>query len=416
MAAEIISEPKKVARLSESVMAAIVPDGRDTLIPDALCPGHFVRVTPSGSLIFIARTRCNGVPTKVSIGRWPAMSVVEARKEARVILDALRNGDNPALAKAERARTKAVGAATVEEVGKKWLLEHVEAKRKAITIREYRRVVTKKINPTFGAKPIGSVTKGQVMSWHAGMASTPREANLCLSILKALMNFAEDHNFRPVGSNPARRIERFPENKRERFLTEAEFAAAAAAIADGEAQGHIGIHAAAGLRLALLTGARSSEITGAKWSDVDLPKARIRLKDSKVSATTIHLNAAAVEILKALPRVGRFVIAGGRKDGSFGQLGAAWERVRGRAGLNDVRCHDLRHSFASMAIASGFSLPMVGELLSHKMPSTTKRYAHLASDAANAASHEIGAAIDAAMRKAKPTGANVVEMKKARRR
>jgi integrase len=143
------------------------------------------------------------------------------------------------------------------------------------------------------------------------MANTPRRANYVIATFRALMSFAEVVSLRPPHTNPAKRIKMFRQGVRERFLSEEEIGLAADAIAKAEDSGKIRPHAAAGLRLALFTGARSGEITAAKWQHVDWQRKQIRLPDSKTNEPrTIHLSPAALEVLKVLPRVGSFIIAG----------------------------------------------------------------------------------------------------------
>ena len=125
----------------------------------------------------------------------------------------------------------------------------------------------------------------------------------------------------------------------------------------------------------------------------------MRLPDSKTGAKLIHLNEPAINLLRALPRMaGNPHVIAGKKDGaSLVNLGKPWRRICAKAGLTDVRLHDLRHSFASVAVGSGMSLPMIGKLLGHTQPGTTARYAHLAVDPLRAASNLIGAEISATM-------------------
>jgi integrase len=193
----------------------------------------------------------------------------------------------------------------------------------------------------------------------------------------------------------------FREGRRERFLSEVEIGTAADAITSAERDGIMGPHAAAGLRLALFTGARSGEVTAIEWRHIDWQRRFVRLPDSKTNEPrTIHLSDAAIEVLKTLPRVGKFVIAGAKPDEAYKNLSRAWIKTRDRTpGLEDVRLHDLRHSFASLAAGQGVSLQMIGKLLGHKVPATTQRYAHLAR-------------ID---RKA-PDGAKVIKMRRRARR
>jgi integrase len=231
-----------------------------------------------------------------------------------------------------------------------------------------------------------------------------------------LFNYAIDLSLRPPGSNPFRRIKRYRERKIERFLSEAEIGKAAKAIQQAERAGKIGPHGAAGLRLALFTGARSGEVTAIQWSHIDWQRRLIRLPDSKTNEPrTIHLSEAALEVLKTAPRIGRFVIAGAKPDEPYKNLGRAWIDIRANAGLADVRLHDLRHSYASLAAGRGASLQMIGKLLGHKVPATTQRYAHLARDAVAAVNDELGAAMQAAIAKGQPKSAAVIKLKRPRR-
>jgi integrase len=125
----------------------------------------------------------------------------------------------------------------------------------------------------------------------------------------------------------------------------------------------------------------------------------IRLPDSKTGAKTLYLNAPALAVLNELPRVdgNPFVIVGERKGARLVNLQKPWRRIREAAGLDDVRLHDLRHSFASVAAAGGMSLPIIGALLGHSQPQTTARYAHLAADPLRAASEAVAGEIFSAM-------------------
>lgn len=155
----------------------------------------------------------------------------------------------------------------------------------------------------------------------------------------------------------------------------------------------------AAIKLLLLTGARRGEILGLQWQNVDLSRKCLRLPDSKTGAKVIFLNDAALEILRSLPRLSNnlHVIPGTLIGRPFVSLDKIWHRVRASAGLRDVRLHDLRHSFASVAVSGGLSLPIIGALLGHKHAATTARYAHLAAAPLRAANDAVGARITAAM-------------------
>jgi integrase len=209
----------------------------------------------------------------------------------------------------------------------------------------------------------------------------------------------------------------YRERKLERYLSEPEIAQAAEGIAAAERSGKIGPYAAAGVRLALLTGARSGEITAAQWSHVNWERRLIRLPDSKTNEPrTIHLSEAALEVLRGVPRVGPYIVAGARDGEPYKNLGRAWIIARGYAGLNDVRLHDLRHSFASLAASRGTSLHIIGALLGHRVAATTHRYAHLTASATAAVNDELGVAMAAAIERGAPRPASVIKLARRRKR
>ena len=156
----------------------------------------------------------------------------------------------------------------------------------------------------------------------------------------------------------------------------------------------------AALRLLIFTGARVNEILGLRWEHVDLQRGLLRIPDSKTGAKAIQLNAPALELLAGRheERGGSSWVIPGHVPGEhLVNLGKIWRRIRERAELEDVRLHDLRHSFASMGAAAGLSLPLIGALLGHRQPSTTQRYAHLADDPVRSASELVGSRIAAAL-------------------
>jgi integrase len=243
---------------------------------------------------------------------------------------------------------------------------------------------------------VAQIEREHIERMHLAMTKIPRRANYAVATLRVLLNFAVRHGLR--ASNPARGIKLYRQGQRERFLSEAEIASAAEGIARAEQEGVIGPLAAAGLRLALFTGARRGEIAAFQWQHVDWERRLIRLPDSKNNMPrTVHLSDAAVEVLRNAPRVSEFIVAGRR--GGYRSLTNAWIRARKYAGLDDVRLHDLRHSYASLAAARGVSLQMIGKLLGHRDLKATQRYAHLARDAAQSVNDDLGAAMQAAISK-----------------
>ena len=162
-----------------------------------------------------------------------------------------------------------------------------------------------------------------------------------------------------------------------------------------EADGGVSVHAVAAIRLLLLTGCRKSEILSLRWQDVDLAAGELRLADSKTGPRAVPLSPPAVRVLAELPRLpGCIWVIPGQKPGThLTNLDGPWWIVRKRAGLEEVRIHDCRHSFASRALALGESLPVIAKLLGHSQIQTTARYAHLARDSVKASAARVATSI-----------------------
>jgi integrase len=185
-------------------------------------------------------------------------------------------------------------------------------------------------------------------------------------------------------------VERFPQRRRERFLSAEELARLGAALAAYRGPPY---HVAT-IKLLVFTGARLGEILGLQWAWINMDRGEARLPDSKTGAKTIHLPPQALEVLRNLPRVGPHVL-GAKRGTTF--IEAPWRRIREVAGLDDVRLHDLRHAFASVAVSAGMGLPIIGKMLGHTQAQTTQRYAHLASDPVKAAAATVASRIEQAM-------------------
>lgn len=323
---------------------------------DVELKGFGVRARGS-SKTFVLMCRADGRQRRLTIGRYGVLTSDEARKEAKRLLGRVASGKDPA---GERKRGLTLG-----EVADCFVELHVEKKLKPRTIKEYRRLIDKRIKPKLGRLLIEKVERSNVNDLHQSLASIPRDANFTLAVASKLMSWAEKQGYRPDGSNPCRHVEHFPEKKRERFLSLEEVARLHAAMADDRSI------ATSALKLALLTGARHSEMLALEWAMVRFDRGVLALPDSKTGKKDIYLSKPAVELLESLPRTDERVFP-------VASLRGAWERVRAAAGLGDeVRIHDLRHTFASTAVAAGMSLPKIGKLLGHMTPQTTARYAHL---------------------------------------
>lgn len=329
-----------------------------------------------------------------------------ARAEALRLLGMVKAGHDP-LASRDATPT------ALSDLIPAWLTEQ-EARRKTLTIEDYRRTMRRHVLPALGKLDVAAVTRQHVARLHHSMHSIPGQANKLLRTLSSFFTWCERNGYRPDHSNPCRLITKYRENKRERFLSPRELRRLSRALATAERCGAVTPHMAAAIRLLVFTGARLREVLGLRWEWVDFERGELRLPDSKTGAKVIHLNAPAREILASLPRVtgNPHVIVGGKPGAALVNLEKPWCRVRKAALLNDVRLHDLRHSHASIAVAGGLSLPITGALLGHSQPATTARYAHFAADPIKAASELVGQRIAEAM---KNGPAKIVEMQPKRR-
>jgi len=362
---------------------------KDTVYWDGELTGFGVRVYPSGSKVYVVQTRGPSGPTRITVGRHGVITANQARRRAALILTRIKAGEEPSSAHGP--------GPTVAELAERYFREHVAVHCKPNTSKAHRYIVGKYILPAFGSLPIGALNRRHVSSLHYRLRKTPSTANEVIGTLSRMLNRAEAWGLYPAGRNPCRHVVKYRQLGRERFLTEEEFRRLGLTLETLEAEGRVPVHAAAALRLLMLTGCRYNEIVTLRWEDVHLDASEIRLRDSKSGPRVVPLSPAAGRVLADLPRApGNPWVIAGRKPGSrLPHITYYWYRVRERAGLEDVRLHDLRHSFASRALALGESLPMIGKLLGHTKMQTTARYAHLARDSVRDAAARVAASIGA---------------------
>lgn len=445
-------------KLTKRAVEAISPGASDVFVWDEALPGFGLRVKPSGVRSYVVQYRNRGGQSRrLTLGQHGVITCDEARRSAVQKLAAVARGEDPAQEDREARK-----AETVADLCARYLAEHAETKKKASSSKKDRENIRLHVQPTLGRKKVRDVARADIARLHHDMRATPGAANRVLALLSKMFNLAERWGLRPDNSNPCRHVERYPERKMERFLSETEIAQLGVALMEAERTGTESTSTIAAIRLLLLTGARLSEILTLRWEYVDLAAGCLRLPDSKTGAKVVQLNAPALEVMAALPRASEWVIPGAVDGAHLVNLRKAWHRIREAStvgmwaeapgtlagklvarladeferrptyeectaaakaqklelppGLTDVRIHDLRHSFASMGAAGGLSLPMIGALLGHTQAATTQRYAHLAASPLRQASDVIGSRIAAALRPAAPDepSAEVVDLPKRR--
>jgi integrase len=411
-----------VTRITKRTVDSLRADSRDVFVWDEDIAGFGIKVTPSGRKTYVIQYRIPGLgrrgfAKRITLGEHGVLTPEEARQLARRELGKVAQGSNPA---ADRAARRA--APIVNELGSAYL-EEVGVRRKKGTVVEYRRVWDKHVVPALGARQIAELGQADVRRLHRSLAKTPYLANRIVAMLGGFFTYAAREGVRLPNGNPAHGVEFFPEKARERFLTPKEFGQLGKALEQAERTGlppapnhrrkprtrTTAKHrpknadtpipanplAVAAIRLLALTGCRESEILSLRWDAVDFERGYLRLADTKTGKSNRPLSQSAAALLESLPRIQRnpFVLPGARPGQHLKEIKRVWYAVRYAAGLDDVRLHDLRHSYASVPAASGESLLVVRSLLGHKRLATTERYAHLGDDpvkrAANRASSDI---------------------------
>jgi integrase len=390
------------ARISKRTVDALRPTSKDAYLWDDELPGFGLKVTPAGRKVYLVQYRLGGRKgrtRRVTIGQHGELTPTSARMEAKRLLGQVAIGRDPA-----GDRDKAKADKSVSAVLEQFMAEHVKAKRKTSTAHEYQRIAKLYVVPRLGRRPVGDIKRQDIARLHHELGSKPYQANRTLALLSKFFNWAEKHGLRPDGSNPCWHIEKYRESRRERFLSEAELARLGDALRAAERDQSASPWAIAAIRLLTLTGARLSEILTLRWEHVSSEHGVLMLQDSKTGKKAIRLNAPARKVLEDVPRLeaNPFVICGERRGRHLVNLQKPWRRIRKAAKLDDVRLHDLRHSFASVGAASGQSLVVIGKMLGHSQPATTARYAHLADDPLKIASDVVGARIAAAMEGSRP--------------
>ena len=389
--------------ISKRTVEALSVD-KDMVFWDSELPGFGVRVYPSGSKVYIAQTRAKGTSKRVTVGRHGVLTAEQARQRAALIIARMKAGEDPVPAP---MASKPPSGPTVAEIAARYLEGHVAVRCKPSTAAQRQFVLRKHILPALGALPLAEVTQAHVADLHYTLRETPATAtaNAVVATLSRVFSMAEASGLVPEGGNPCRFVVKYRERKRKRFLSDEEFKRLGHVLREVEAGGRLSARAAAALRLLMLTGCRRNEIVTLHWADVDLDLGQLRLADTKTSARTVTLSPAAVDVLRDVPRFpgNPWVIAGPRPGTRITNLSKQWRRVSTRAALEDVRLHDLRHTWASRALALGESLPMIARLLGHSQVETTARYAHLARDSVHDAAARIAASIGADLLGAKAT-------------
>jgi integrase len=411
-------------RLDTNIVKTLpAPAGGNQITYDDEVKGFGVRVTKAGARAFILNYRAAGRERRITIGSFPDWSVSAAREKAKELKREVDNGGDPM---GDRHADRA--AATVDELADRFVDEHL-SKRRDSTVTDYKSILRLYIRPQLGKMRVADLRHSDVEKLHRTIAAkAPYRANRAVAVLSKMLALAVKWEMR--ADNVARGIEKAPEERRERFLSQAEIDRLASALAAHKEK--VSVNA---IRLLMLTGARRGETLAAKWTEFYL-QTGVWLKPSAHTKTKkvhrVPLSAAALALLapmraeadKEVKRGGsaEYVFPGAKPNEPLTEIKRVWLLLCRTAGLavqvpkltpagrpvkdargepvmvwqSTVRIHDLRHTYALILASSGQSLPIIGALLGHTQAATTQRYAHLMDNPLRAATERVGVIIGGA--------------------
>ena len=379
-------------KLTKRYVDGLATPERELFLWDKSLPGFGLRLMTSGVKTYQVQYRDNGGRSyRTTLGRHSALGLDEARRLARQRMAAALLGKGPT---AEKPATQ--NEPTFAALADRYLRQYAEVYKKSRSVHEDGRLLAKVILPRLGSKGVAHIARADIATLLFSLVSTPVQANRALALLSKMFNLAEMWELRPDGTNPCRHVRKYPEKKRQRYLSTLELIRLGDVLTASETSGTESPEAILAIRLILLTGARHNEVLTLRWEDVNLERGVLALPDSKTGRKDIVLAAPTTQLLQAAsPKSGSpWVVAGRSPAKHLYSLNGAWRRLRVDAGIPDVRIHDLRHTFASTAVGLGLGLPVLAGLLGQTQLATTQRYAHLDLDPRRAAAEAVAGQLD----------------------
>jgi integrase len=366
-------------KLTNKNVHQLFTEKNNYIVWDSEVKGFGIRVNLNSKKTFILKFRVGqGRSAKVRkpvIGTFGIMKVEEARKIARKWLIEASEGIDPK----EVDKTNIM----IEDFFQIYLRQYAEIKKKQSSIEEDKRLMRLHILPIFRKVCIKDITRAMITKLHQMMHKTPHGANRVLSLLSKMMNLAEKWEYRPLNSNPCRHIDRYKEEGREVYLKMEQIEKIGIAIKELEKTESLYILVA--IKMLLFTGRRTSEILTLRWEFLDFENSKMHLPETKTGAKTFHLSSTAKQLLLSLPSKEGFVFKSIVAGKRLTIVRHVWKKICKLADIKNVRVHDLRHTYASLAVHEGFSLPIISKMLGHTDTRTTERYAHLRDDPVNQA-------------------------------
>ncbi len=364
-------------RLTQRRVDSLKPEMQTLDVRDSVIRGFGVRILPSDRKTYFLHHQVDGRRVWHSIGDAGTMTLECARERATFLLASRSRDDEASPAETASILFEDVAEEVFRRYQRHW---------KPGTLKVNQYYLRKQILPWFKGRAIGDITRRDVQRWFTSLHATPVAADRSAPVLSVILRQAEVYGYRPEGSNPCTGLKRYRRRNRERFLNDDEIRRLSRVLDKRLAKQPLVVSI---MRLLLLTGCRKSEILNLKWSDYR--EGKLFLRDSKTGPRTVWLSSPARRILDGLPRTGRWMFPSprGERHLSTDTLAHFWYEVRAEADIVDVHCHDLRHTYASVALAHGETILTIGRLLGHNNPATTLKYTHLA----DASIHEAAEAL-----------------------
>lgn len=405
-------------KLTKRAVDALKTTDEEVRIWDTELRGFGIRCRKSGEKFYFLKYRLpNGRQRWATIGRHGSPWTVEtASREARRLLGQIVDGADPVQQKAFDRSDITVSQLCDLYLAQPLIITNRGTAKKASSLQTDRSNIERHIKPLLGQIRVRALSRADVVKFQQDVAAGKSKADIktkargraivsggkgtgarSVAVLGTVLSFAVNREMR--SENPVRGVKLFVNQRRERFLTLAEITRIGGALATIEAEG-ANTTAIAAIRLLVLTGCRRGEVLGLCWNWVDFERRCLRLPDSKTGAKVVPLGDPAVELLQSLPAIEGcpYVFPASQGEGHFVGIPSVWHKLITVAELPGLRLHDLRHSFASVAVNGGESLYIVGKILGHKQSRTTEIYAHLADDpvraAADRAAQKIQGALD----------------------
>lgn len=387
-------------RISDKILPSLlVPEKGNKIYYDDEVKGFGARITSKGAISFILNYRIYGRERRYTIGPATDWSSEAARDEAIDLRKDIRKGKDP-LEEKEKIRT----APTVADLETDYLERWAKTHKRESSQKKDEEMLTKWIIPKLGKLKVEAVTYQDIERLHRSMKHIPYSANRALALLHKMFALAVKWNW--CEKNPVTGVQRYQEEKRERYLSGDELQRLVQALReypiyiskeDGEEKTNPRKEQSANIiRMLLLTGARRGEVISAKWDQLDLVNGIWTKPSSHTKQKKTHripLSAPALAILREIRDKnadGIYIFPATTLDTHQTDVKNAWASICKLAKIEGVRIHDLRHSYAAHLASAGLSLPIIGALLGHSQPTTTARYAHLLDDPLKEATAIVG--------------------------